>query len=329
MKAAPSDVHLRVATDADLERIVEYRNRYATPSEWQSPSAARQMHAVAPEPLRLAVVVEDARSSIVGVGITSDGGLFRAPDGSWRVTVHVAPERRGHGLGRSLLERLEAHARAHGAKRLIAAVRGTEPGGIGFGEHLGYRPFHERIDSYIDVTTFDASAFPDPDDTMRSVGIRLASYEELLREQGDAVEAFQRRLLPVIWAMARDVPAPTPMPEAPPPFEQARRMFFEGPGIDPGTTILALRGEEPVGMTVTMVKENGVAYTNFTGVTRAERGRGIALALKLRALRALRPRGVRLFGTTNDEQNAAMRGINRKLGYVPDPPTTMMEKTLT
>src|SRR5207249_9006652 len=84
-----------------------------------------------------------------------------------------------------------------------------------------------------------------------------------------------------------------------------------------------------VGMTVTMVKENGTAYTNFTGVSRAERGKGIALAMKLRALRDLMTRGVKLFGTTNDEPNAAMRGINRRLGYVPDPPTTMYEKRLS
>jgi hypothetical protein len=51
--------------------------------------------------------------------------------------------------------------------------------------------------------------------------------------------------------------------------------------------------------------------------------------MKLRALRTLKERGVKLFGTTNDEQNAAMRGINKKLGYVPDPPTIMYEKKLT
>ena len=136
-------------------------------------------------------------------------------------------------------------------------------------------------------------------------------------------------MLPSIWAMARDVPAPVPMPETPPPFEQAKRMFFEGSGMDRDTTIIALRGDEIVGMTVTAVKENGAAYTNFTGVARSERGKGIALAMKLLALRALRKRGIKLFGTTNDEQNAAMRGINRKMGYVPEPPTTMYAKKPT
>ena len=35
-----------------------------------------------------------------------------------------------------------------------------------------------------------------------------------------------------------------------------------------------------------------------------------------------------LFGTTNDEQNEAMRGINRKLGYIAEPPTVMYEKRI-
>jgi predicted GNAT family acetyltransferase len=149
-----------------------------------------------------------------------------------------------------------------------------------------------------------------------------------VRELGVDLEAFQRELLPVIWAMARDVPSPTPMPEQPPPFEKARKMFFEGPGMDRESTIIALRDGHPVALTATMVKENGTAYTNFTGVSRSERGKGIALAMKLRALRELRSRDVKLFGTTNDEQNAAMRGINRRLGYAPEPPTTMYEKRL-
>jgi GNAT superfamily N-acetyltransferase len=241
----------------------------------------------------------------------------------------VAPDWRRRGIGRSLLERLDDHAGSNKATRLVAAVRADEPEGARFAEAMGYRAFHERIDAYIDVSSFDASTFDDPDETAARAGIRLASYADLLSERGDEVEAFQRELLPVIWALARDVPAPTPMPEQPPPFEMARKMFFEGPGQDPPSTIIALRDGHPVGMTATVVKENGTAYTNFTGVSRAERGKGIALAMKLRALRDLRQRGVKLFGTTNDEANAAMRGINRRLGYKPEPPTTLYEKRLS
>jgi GNAT superfamily N-acetyltransferase len=325
-KRLPPELRVRATADADLERVVEFQNRWATPSQWQSPSAARRMMAANPEPLRLGLVVEDGSGATVAIGSTSNGGLFASPDGSWRVGIRVAPEWRRRGVARSLLGELEAHARHSGASRSIAAVRGDESEGARFAEALRYRAFHERIDAYIDVPSFDASAFDDPDEVAGRAGIRLATYAEIVRERAADVEAFQRELLQAIWAMARDVPSPTPMPEQPPPFEQARKMFFEGPGQDPPSTIIALRDGHPVGMTATMVKENGTAYTNFTGVARKERRKGIALALKLRALRELRARGVKLFGTTNDEQNAAMRGINRSLGYKPEPPTTMYEK---
>ena len=324
----PAGLRSREPGDGDVERVVEFLNRFATPAQWQAPAAVRHMEQASPEPNRLRFVVEDSAGAVVAFAGTGDGGLFRSPDGSWRVNVRVDPAWRRRGVGSALLARLEPHAAGKGAKRLIAAVRGNEPEGLAFARAHGYSEFHERIDAYIDVPSFDAAAFPDPDETMTKIGVRLATYGELMTEHAADTDAFQRRMLPAIWAMARDVPSPTPMPETPPPFEQAKRMFFEGPGIDAGTTVLALRGDEIVGMSVTAVKENGSAYTNFTGVARAERGKGIALAMKLRALRALRTRGIKLFGTTNDEQNAAMRGINRRLGYKPDAPTLMFEKKL-
>jgi len=324
--ALPSGLRLRESGDGDIDRVVTFRNRYATPSQWQAPAAVRHMETASPEPNRLRFLVEDSAGAVVAFGMTGDGGLFRSPDGSWRVNVLVDSKWRRKGVGAFLLARLEPHAKEKGAKKLIAAVRGNDPDGLAFAKEHGYAQFHERIDAYIDVTKFDAAPYGDPDETMRKVGIRLATYGALMQEHAADTEGFQRRMLPAIWAMARDVPAPSPAPETPPPFEQAKRMFFEGPGIDADTTIVALRGDDIVGMSVTAVKENGSAYTNFTGVARAERGKGVALAMKLRALAALRKRGIQLFGTTNDEQNAAMRGINRKLGYVPDAPTLMFEK---
>jgi GNAT superfamily N-acetyltransferase len=322
----PADLRVRLAEDADLERTVEFQNRWADAGRWISPAAARAMWAAMPDPTRFALLVEDGSGEIQAIAVTSGGGLFAPPDGSWRVNLRVAPEWRRKGVARSLLERIEGHARDKSAKRLIASVRGDEPEGAAFAEGSGYRAFHQRIDSYIEVAKFDASKFEDPDEIARRAGVELVTFRERLGGSPDEVEAFQRELLPVIWELARDVPAPTPMPAQPPPFEIARKMFFEGPGNDPGSTILALRDGRPVGMTATMVKENGAAYTNFTGVARAERGKGLALALKLRALRELAARGVKLFGTTNDESNAAMRGINKRLGYVPESPTTMYEK---
>jgi GNAT superfamily N-acetyltransferase len=57
----------------------------------------------------------------------------------------------------------------------------------------------------------------------------------------------------------------------------------------------------------------------ITGVDRPYRGRGLALALKLRTIRLARRYGAAYIRTHNDSENAPMLALNRKLGYQPEP----------
>ena len=317
-------VSVREGTSADLERLLEFSNRYARPAFVQSLELARRFEAANPEPNRLLLIAEDARRAIVAVGTTSDGGVLGGGGNRYRANLRVAPEHRGRGLGAHLLRRIEQHVRTKGGPKLQGAVRGEEPEGLRFAERHGYREFHRRYDSYIDVQAFDATAFEDPKAVAARAGARIDRYDVLESEAKDKV-AFQRSVYESLAVTQADIPRPEPLPP-PPPFEAVREVYFEGDTFSHDCSVAAIRDGRTVGISITTINPTGIAYTVYTGVDRAERGKGLALAMKLVILDRLKGRGTTQFGTTNDEANAPMRGINTRLGYVGAPPTIEVEK---
>ena len=64
--------------------------------------------------------------------------------------------------------------------------------------------------------------------------------------------------------------------------------------------------------------ERGRAFTEYTATLRDYRSRGLARAREARVASRGRPsNGIRAAWTTNDETNAPMLAVNRRLGYVP------------
>src|SRR5438309_11237430 len=261
-RGMPADVRVRRGADSDIERMVDFQNRYSTPSQHTTLEVLLRRRKTNPEPLELTLFAEDVAGSVVAVGTATDGGLMRAADGSWRLSLHVADRWRHRGVGTALLEALEAHARANTATRVVVAVRATDPEGTAYALHRSYRAFHERIDAYVDVRAFDGSRFEDPTVSMSRHGIRLAIYRELLRENAADVEAFERAMISAVWPMFRDVPSPVALPETPPPFEQGRKMQ-ESAGLDKTATTWALTVRNIVGIKGTTANEKCSVYTTF------------------------------------------------------------------
>ena len=85
--------------------------------------------------------------------------------------------------------------------------------------------------------------------------------------------------------------------------------------LDASTAVLAEDGQVAAFAFIRIVGDR--AQHGFTGTQRDQRGRGLATAAKRSALRAAAARGVTRVTTSNAEENAAMRAINRKLGFEP------------
>ncbi len=137
--------------------------------------------------------------------------------------------------------------------------------------------------------------------------------EELARDPG----AF-RRLYDLNNDLSPDVPRLDPY--TPPTFEMFRDMVT-GPGYTPEACFLAKDGDRWIGMSNVFRSEADPKdlYTGFTATRREYRGKGIAWAMKVRAVGWAKANGYRQLRTWNSTLNEPMLSINVRLGFVKQP----------
>jgi len=308
-----TDLEIRPFRPDDRPAIVALRNArkpahlQETVAEWEREDALRSAEEVS---LRLCA----GEPAVAYLSATDQGTApWRKPGVCW-FGLWVARDHQRRGIGGALFEEMLGFARQRGLDRAMTYIRLFEPDepAVRFLEKRGFVEVDRDVPVMLDLTTFDPSAFVSP----APEGIRLLS----LAEAGDT-EENRRKAWALDGEIVRDIPTHDVLPEHP-SFEEWVK-HFQGPEYDPRAVILAEDGisGEWVGLSALAFQEDtDVAWTNITGVLPAYRGRGVALALKLRTIDAALARGCPLITTENHEDNAPMRAINKKLGFVPDAP---------
>jgi len=246
-----------------------------------------------------------------GIGMAELGRNAWTPPGVLRLTLIVDPAWRNQGIGSQLFSDGFEVARAKGARCLESMLRDDDPHSLHFAGRRGYRLDRHIFDSTLDLTTFEEQPFVERLERAQAAGFRfftLADLEPLSEE-------VQRKLYELNRVTALDNPANNGNFL---PFEEFRKEVLEASWFRPDGQILAAQDERWVGLAaVAWYPQAGYAYNAFTGVDRAYRGQGLALALKLLAVRCARQYGAPCLRTSNDSRNAPMLAINRKLGYQP------------
>lgn len=305
---------------ADYAAMAEIRSSFSPfpISEEEFREQDRQL-AADPTNLHIRFVAEEPDGRVVGYSGTTRETFM--PPGQFYISTAVPPDQRGKGVGRALAEATEAWARGQGAQHLVSYIRGQDDYSLGWAQRRGYVVDRERTEAVLDLTAFDPSRFAGQVERVTNGGLRLLEFDRQVPES----------LLPALYAWSRATEPDVPDWEGDdfPSYEKWVRWFSSVP--NPRWIALALDGERVVGGSIAvfpMKPGHTEAYTEYTGVLREYRGRGIAMAVKLLTIDETIRRGFTSMRTNNDPDNPPMLAVNQRLGYVTAPGPRRVKKQL-
>ena len=157
-------------------------------------------------------------------------------------------------------------------------------------------------------------------DRMRREGITVLTLAQ------DADPAKFEKLKRMSDEAESDVPTSEPFV----PLEMQEFLeWFESPGLRPDRIWLAREGDDIIGISqLSYPPVRGVVSTDWTGMARKARGRGIARALKCETLMQAIALGVDRVRTDNDSTNVPILHINETMGYRRRPDMIQLLKAL-
>ena len=266
------------------------------------------------------VVAEDG-GGVVGFGLVNHMRWAFVPT-KYRIDITVHPEHRGRGHGTALFDALLDRVREREGKAVAAAAKESMVDGVRF---LTKRGFQRDWESRLFVRGFDFARFATADDRVAKQGIRIAALaDEMQRDSSALQKAFDMN-----EDCRMDVPSVDPPTRH--SFEEFRRDDIDAPNALLDAFFIAIDKDGRylgVSNMFRSLDDPTFLWQGLTGVRRDARGKGIAMALKLRTVRFAIDRGIDHIKTWNDVHNRPMLSINEAMGFARQPAWISYEKDL-
>ena len=284
---------IREATDADAAAVARLLLE-ADDTRVISIESVLHGRRTRPERGRAIDLVADIDGAVVATGVAGLN-ISTSTDGAAWAFVTVDSRLRRQGIGDALGAKLIDHLRDVGGTKPTCFFRGSEEGerwatAQGWSRRLGGP-----------LIAVDPRIVPEP-----SIP---AGYRCVPMAQVGPEAVFE-----AVKEAALDEPGPVPLDNF--EFDDFLRDWNEPDNDLKASTAVLDDGGNVVAFTfLNAAGEQG--QHGFTGTMREHRGRGLATAAKRCALQAAAARGVTRVTTSNAEENAPMRAINRKLGFEP------------
>ncbi len=302
---------IRPFTEADYPAIAEVFNA-AWPDESYSEAGLREDDDHAPE-IKWGRFVAEIDGKIVGqADYTQFEGMYHPQ--KFAAWVTVQPQFRGQGIGKALYAQVLEGLKPHDPISIMSSTREDQAEAINWLKKLGYLEKMRYWESRLDVQGFDTAPYAGKIEAVEAAGFALKSMKDLEADPEYRQKAY------TLWLEARlDVPRPDAISEV--SFEEYCKWVFDSKYYWPEGFLMAV--DERTGQYVSMstLWKTGGDYlsTGLTGTRRDYRRKGLALALKLRAVEIARAAGAKEIRTGNESNNRAMLAINEGMGFVKQP----------
>ncbi len=302
---------IRPFEEHDYPAIAEVL-KAAWPDEAHSVAGLREGDRHAPE-IKWGRFVAEQDGQVVGVAhYTQFEGMYHPQKFAVWVTVH--PRFRSQGIGKALYRQVMEALQPHDPISILSTTREDQPQAMAWLKKLGYAEKMKYWESRLDVRNFDFASWAGKIEAVEAAGFQLKSLKEL------EADPQHRQKLYDLWLEVRlDVPRPGELSEV--RFEDYCKWVFESSYYLPEGHFVAVDPHtgQYVALSTLWKTDGDYLQTGLTGTRRAYRRKGLALALKLKAIQFAQTMGIREIRTGNESNNRAMLAINEALGFVKQP----------
>lgn len=256
-------------------------------------------------PGQIQYYVAEQNGQVCGVAFYDQPARFYQP-GKFRVMIAVALHQRQQGIASALDLHLMSELERIGAREIWTKLHAEMTPGIHFVRAHGFHEETQVWELLKDITTFDPSPYIPLMEQLQQQGVEIHTLQEL-----QADPDCSQKLYELVIQVGQDLPA-TEYWHRPTYAEflddLARR--------SPEAYFIAHAGETYLGLNYPGQRNRQRPWTiGLTGVMRAYRRRGIALALKVRGMAYAQQQGCHMLGTAIDSANQASLAVNERLGF--------------
>ncbi len=239
--------------------------------------------------------------------------------------IMVHPDFQRQGIGTALYNLINQDLEQLNAINLRTWVKEDMEVSVSFVTKRGFFEKMREWESRLDVQKFNLQDFQPYLSSLYQQGLTISTF----KEEKENTPGWDYKLYELDNDIFQDVPLPdTYTPES---FEEYEKNHLNNPNRIPEAYFIVKDGDKYAGRTsLSTIKASLEKLSQgLTGVRREYRRRGIAMAVKVKAIEWAQKNGYKTIITGNDSENVGMLSINIKLGFQRQPAWITFEKDLT